>query len=176
MEKNKYITVFFDDEKPMLQAVKKLQEAETAIEDVLTPFPVHGLDKLLGMKQSRIPTVGFIFGAVGAILGFGFQAWVFTVDYPLIIGGKPFLSVPSFIPVTFEMTVLTSALGMVAVFILSSKLKPRKKFEPIDTRITDDRFVILIDSDKSDEGKLKEILSGVEVEGIKLIDNTEKNS
>jgi len=167
MEKKKYITVFFDDEKPMLQAVKKLQDAKTGIEDVLTPFPVHGLDKLLGMKQSRIPTVGFIFGAIGAIIGFGFQAWVFTIDYPLIIGGKPFLSAPSFIPVTFEMTVLTSALAMVAVFLFSSKLKPRKKFEPIDPRITDDRFVILIDSDNSDESSLKEILSGINVEGIK---------
>lgn len=167
MENNKYITISFDDEKPMLRAVKKLKDTDTVIEDVLTPFPVHGLDKLLDMKQSRIPTVGFIFGAVGAIFGFGFQTWVFTQDYPLIIGGKPFLSAPAFIPVTFEMTVLTSAFAMVAVFLISSKLRPRKKFDPIDNRITDDRFVILIDSENCDENKLRETLSGIDITEIK---------
>ncbi len=167
MENNKYITISFDDEKPMLQAVKELKATNIVIDDVLTPFPVHGLDKLLDMRQSRIPTVGFIFGAIGAIFGFGFQAWVFTKDYPLIIGGKPFLSAPAFIPVTFEMTVLTAALAMVAVFLISSKLRPRKKFEPIDNRITDDRFVILIDSENCDENKLRETLYGIEITEIK---------
>ncbi len=55
----------------------------------MTPFPVHGMDEALEIKRTRIPVGGFIFGALGAILAFGFQAWVFTVSYPLIIGGKP---------------------------------------------------------------------------------------
>ncbi|MCK4990536.1 MAG: DUF3341 domain-containing protein, partial [Bacteroidales bacterium] len=102
MENKRYITIIFDDEGPMLQAVHKIQENEQIILDVLTPFPVHGLDKALGMKRTRIPVAGFICGAIGGLTGFFFQAWIFTVDYPLVFGGKPYLSVPSFIPVTFE--------------------------------------------------------------------------
>ena len=94
MEKKNLITIIFDDEKPLLQAVKKLQESNEKIIDVLTPFPVHGLDKALRMKRTSIPMIGFIFGALGGLLGFVFQAWVFTIDYPLVFGGKPFLSVP----------------------------------------------------------------------------------
>ena len=79
-------------------------------------------------------------------LAFGFQAWVFTVSYPLIIGGKPFFSVPTFIPITFEVTVLFAGLAMVAALLIRSHLKPEITFTPVDERITDDRFVILVDA------------------------------
>ena len=110
MRKQNNITVSFDDEVPLLQAVRILRDSKEIITDVLSPFPVHGLDEALSLKRSRIPVVGFIFGALGAIIAFGFQAWVFTVSYPLIIGGKPFFSVPTFIPITFEVTVLFAGL------------------------------------------------------------------
>jgi hypothetical protein len=165
MENKNYISVFFDDEKPLLGAVKKLLESNEKIIDVLTPFPVHGLDKALSMKRSRIPLIGFIFGALGGLLGFIFQAWVFTIDYPLVFGGKPFLSVPSFIPVTFECTILFAAVSMVAAFLIKSRLKPDKEFEPIDEGITDDRFVILVGG-SGDTGatreKIKNILAGIQ--------------
>ena len=164
MEDKKYISVIFDDEEPMLKAVYKIQENNQKIMDVLTPFPVHGLDQALGMKRTRIPFAGFICGAIGGLLGFLFQAWVFTVDYPLVFGGKPYLSVPSFIPVTFELTVLFTALGLVAALLIRSGLKPTKKFEAINERITDDRFVILVDAEqneKSTRENLQSVLSGV---------------
>lgn len=145
MRTTNYISVFFDDEVPLLQAVNKLRENDLLILDVLSPFPVHGLDEALKIKRSGIPVGGFIFGALGAILAFGFQAWVFTVSYPLIIGGKPFFAAPAFIPITFEVTVLFAGLSMVAAFLIRSKLKPEIKFEPVDVRITDDRFAILVD-------------------------------
>lgn len=165
MENINFISVFFDDEKPLLQAVKKIQESNEKIIDVMTPFPVHGLDKALGMKRTSIPMIGFIFGALGGLLGFIFQAWVFTVDYPLVFGGKPFLSVPSFIPVTFECTILFAALSMVAAFFIKSRLKPEKEFEPLDDRITDDRFVILVnagDDEKSTRDNIKSALAGIQ--------------
>ena len=147
MRKQNNITVSFDDEVPLLQAVRILRDSKEIITDVLSPFPVHGLDEALSLKRSRIPVVGFIFGALGAILAFGFQAWVFTVSYPLIIGGKPFFSVPTFIPITFEVTVLFAGLSMVAALLVRSKLKPDIRFKPVDERITDDRFVILINAE-----------------------------
>ena len=164
MEEKKYITVIFDDEEHLLKAVNKIRENNQKILDVLTPFHIHGLDKALGMRRSRIPGAGFICGAIGGSLGFLFQSWVFAVDYPLVFGGKPYLSVPSFIPVTFELTVLFTALGVVAALFIRSGFKPRKKFEPVHPRITDDRFVILVDagqSEKSTRENLQSVLSGI---------------
>lgn len=166
MEKQHYISVVFDDEEPLLNAVEKIMERDGKIIDVLTPFPVHGLDKALKMKRSRIPGAGFICGATGGLLGFLFQAWIFAVDYPLVFGGKPYLSVPSFIPVTFELTVLFTALGVVSALLIRSGLKPVKRFEPVNSRITDDRFVILVDPEEDETGtraKLETMLSGIQI-------------
>jgi len=164
MKTKKYIAVVFDDEVPLLEAVHKLQENNQNIQDVLTPFPVHGLDRALKMKRTRIPGAGFICGAIGGLLGFLAQSWIFAVDYPLVFGGKPYWSVPSFIPVTFEMTILFTALGVVSAMFIRSRFIPRKKFEPVNDRITDDRFVILVDADENEESTrshLQSVLSGV---------------
>lgn len=163
MDSPKYISVFFDDEDPLREAVRKLLESNETIIDVMTPFPVHGIDKLLSIKRSRIPVGGFIFGILGATLAFGFMTWVFTVSYPLIIGGKPFFAVPSFIPITFEMTVLFSGLAMAAAFFVRSKLKPDIRFNPVEERITDNMFVILVDTGNGNTTpqKIRSILSGI---------------
>ena len=169
MENKKYISVYFNDEIPLLKAVGLLREKNENIIDVMTPFPVHGLDKALSIKRSRIPLGGFVCGALGATLGFGFQAWVFTASYPLIFGGKPFFAVPSFIPVTFECTVLFAAISMVAAMLIRSKLAPDKMFIPIDEKILDDVFVILIDADngKTTPESLKSTLSAIQTLAIK---------
>ncbi len=162
MENKNFISIYFEDEEPLLKAVRKIMASDLNILDVLTPFPVHGLDKALKMKPSRIPIVGFVFGSIGAMVGFGFQAWVFGVDYPLVIGGKPFIPVPSFIPVTFEITVLFAALSMVAAFLIKSKLKPSKKIDIQDVRITDDRFVILVETnDANSKQNVEEVLGEI---------------
>lgn len=163
MRTTNYISVFFDDEVPLLQAVGKLRDNDLIIIDVLSPFPVHGLDEALEIKRSRIPVGGFIFGVLGAVLAFGFQAWVFTVSYPLIIGGKPFFAAPAFIPITFEVTVLFAGLSMVAAFLIRSKLKPEIKFEPVNIRITDDRFVILVaaQNDEAILNRVKSLLANI---------------
>jgi hypothetical protein len=164
MENKSYIMVVFDDEVPLLEAVLKIQENDQSILDVLSPFPVHGLDKALKMKRTRIPLGGFICGLTGGVFAFLFQAWVFTIDYPLVFGGKPYLSVPSFIPVTFELTVLFTAVGVATALFIRSRLWPSKKFEPVHDRITDDRFVILVDATENEEAvrnNLKSVLSGI---------------
>ena len=163
MSKLHNIFISFDDEVPMLEAVRLLRANKELIIDVLSPFPVHGLDEALSIKRSRIPVGGFIFGALGAILAFGFQAWVFTVSYPLIIGGKPFFSVPTFIPITFEVTILFAGLSMVAALLIRSKLKPDIRFKALDERITDDKFVILvnINDDQTALQRITTLLSGI---------------
>lgn len=153
MAQAKYIKAYYTDDDQLIHGLKNLKKQGVKILDVLTPFPVHGLDKVLGYRRSWIARVGFIGGAIGAASGFLFQAWVFTRAYPLNIGGKPFLAVPSFIPVTFECTVLFAAFAMVFAFLFRSKLGPGA--DPIihDEKITDDRFLVLVGAGDDTSGK-----------------------
>ncbi|MEX0983280.1 MAG: DUF3341 domain-containing protein [Bacteroidales bacterium] len=154
---HKLVSGYFLDEEELVDAVKYLKEKKVKIRDVFTPFPVHGLDRLLGLKKSAIPMVGFIFGAIGAAGAFLFQTWVFTESYPLNIGGKPHFAVPSFIPVIFETTVLFAALGMVLAFLLRSKLGPGAENRIYDNRITDDHFVILLEAEGNNKTEQLEV-------------------
>ena len=169
MSKRNYISIIFDDEGPLLQAVKKLRKSNETIIDVLSPFPVHGLDEALSIKRTRIPIGGFILGLIGAITAFGFQAWVFTVSYPLIIGGKPFFAAPAFIPITFEVTVLFGGVAMVVALFVRSKLKPEISFDPIDERATDDRFIILIEpgDENTKVERVRSVLSEIQTVEIR---------
>lgn len=166
-----YISAFYKDDEDLITGIKKLNEDKIKIHDVLTPFPVHGLDKLLGYRRSWIPRIGFIGGAIGAVSGFYFQSWVFTRDYPLNIGGKPYLAVPSFIPVTFETTVLFAAFAMVIAFFIRSKLGLGAENKIYDKNITDDRFVVVLDAENGTEtvvSKIKETLHKTNAEIIEL--------
>jgi len=170
MRNRNYISVYFDDEVPLLIAVKKLIENKEIITDVLSPFPVHGLDPALSMRRSRIPIGGFIIGALGTLVAFVFQSWVFTVSYPLIIGGKPFFSIPTFIPITFEVTILFGGVAMAVAFLVRSKLKPDIRFEPVDEKITDDAFVILIEAGEGETAmdRIKALLFGINTKEIRF--------
>ncbi len=167
---NNYITAYFNDDDELKNAIKNLMEKNVTIHDVLTPFPIHGIENLLKMKRSRIPKAGFVSGIFGGVLALLFQIWVFTQAWPLDIGGKPFLAIPSFIPVTFELSVLIAAFGMVGAFFGSSNIGPGSKNVIYDERITDDRFLIVIDLErdntKDDEDKIKQYLNETGALGI----------
>lgn len=143
---HKYLKASFDDEHQLMDAIKELRNQNVRIRDVFTPFPVHGLDHLLGYRRSNIPKVGFWGGFIGAAAGLGFQAWVFTKAYPINFGGKPFFSLPSFIPVTFECTILFAAFAMVFAFLIRSKLGLGAKNKIYDERSTNDKFVLILES------------------------------
>ncbi len=132
----------YDDEIKLINAVREARKQHLDIHDVFTPFPVHGLDPVLGLQESRLHIGGFFYGACGTALAFGFMTWVFTRDWPIIFGGKPYFSAPAFIPITFELTVLFSAIGMVLSFYLINGLGPGAAEENIDDRITDDMFCL----------------------------------
>jgi len=161
----------FEHPEDLVDAVKEIREKELPIEDIFTPFPIHGLDELAGLKKSAIPTVGFIAGIIGAVSAFGFMTWVFTVDYPLVIGGKPFFSVPSFIPITFEVTVLFAAFAMVFGFLIKSNLGPGAKNRIYDEKITDNHFVVLLKG-ITDSGidAARQTLSATGAMDVKIID------
>src|SRR5690606_15132979 len=109
-----FILGIFNDEDVLMDAVKKVRGSGIRIHEVFTPFPVHGLDESLGYKRTRLPTRAFFFGRAGTPLALVMQIWMLGYDWPMIIGGKNFASLPPFFRVTRELTVLLSALGMVA--------------------------------------------------------------
>jgi len=168
MEEKTYVSGYFPDDKDLIVAIKELQEKNVDIADVRTPFPVHGLDKVLNYRRSRLPRAGFIAGVIGCAIGFGFQAWVFTQAWPLNFGGKPYLSVPSFIPVTFELTVLFAAFALVFGFLISSKLGPGSDNVIYDEGVTDDRFQILLEVKDANGDALQESLQSVGALGVQL--------
>ncbi len=146
MERDKnFILGVFEDEDVLMDAVTHLRQSGVKIHEVFSPFPVHGLDEVLGYTRSRLPIAAFFFGLLGTTLALLMQFYMMRIDWPMIIGGKDFAPLPTFIPVTFELTVLLAAFGMVGVFLITSNLKPWGQPRIFDLRITDDKHVMAID-------------------------------
>jgi hypothetical protein len=162
MERDKnFILGVFEDEDVLLDAIAKVRESGVKIHEVYSPFPVHGIDDVLGYKRSRLPIAAFLFGLLGTSLALTMQFYMMKFDWPMIIGGKDYAAVPDFVPVTFEMTVLLAAFGMVGVFMVASNLKPWANPRIFDLRITDDKHVMAIDlavNTGIGESKLSEVL------------------
>lgn len=135
----------YNDEEDLMKAVKHANAEHLDIMEVYTPFPVHGLDPLLGLAESRLHIAGFVYGMLGTLTAFLGMTWIFTKDWPVIFGGKPYWAVPSFIPITFELTILFAAVGMVITFYVVSGLGPGVTTPILDNRITDDKFCIAFD-------------------------------
>ena len=150
----------FDDEDVLIAAVNEARSQGIRIHDCYTPFPVHGLGHALGYKRSKLPIAAFMFGVLGLSLALLMQFYMMKIDWPMIIGGKNFASV-TFIPVSFELTVLLSALGMVGVFMVVSDLRPYGKAKVFDLRATDDKHIMAIDLSKNSiqPSEMKTILS-----------------
>lgn len=144
-----FIVGVFDNEEILLSGIKDVRDGGVKIHEVYSPFPVHGIDDALGYKRSRLPIAAFLFGLTGTSLALTMQIWMLGYDWPMIIGGKNFVSLPPFIPVTFELTVLLAALGMVATFMISNDLKPYKWPRQFDLRSTDDKHIMAIDLAKN---------------------------
>lgn len=145
----------YNDEEVLMSAIKQIRKEDAEIMDVYTPFPVHGLDPVLGLSESRLHIAGFLYGMTGTTLAFGFMSWVFTRDWPIIFGGKPYFSVPAFIPITFEFTVLMAAVGMVITFYLVCGLGFGVENPYLDPRITDDKFCIAFDVTHSSKEEME---------------------
>lgn len=148
----------YNDEEELLHAVKEAKNGHLDIYDVFTPFPVHGLDPILGLEESRLHQAGFIYGALGTMTAFLGMTWIFTKDWPNIFGGKPYWSVPAFIPITFEMTVLFAAIGMTVTFYIINGLGPGVVSKHLDDRITDDKFCLAFDAAVVDKQKAESFL------------------
>src|SRR4029079_1328805 len=158
----KFVVGCFDDEKVLFPAIKNVRRAGYKIHDVYTPFPMHGLDHAMGIRETSLHTVGFIFGITGTSIALGCMGWIFTTDWPLNIGGKPHFPLPAFIPITFELTVLLSAVGMVYTFCWLCKMMPGVKKHHFHPRATDDLMVMVIEcTEKTNETEVQAFLQNI---------------
>ena len=173
MGSTKTFHALYNDDDILLSAVKKIKEKHYDIDEVYTPFPVHGLDKVMGLEPTRIAIAAFIYGCIGITVAILMMNYIMIVDWPQNIGGKPSFSfienMPAFVPIMFEMTVFHAAHLMVITFYLRSRMWPLKKAENPDPRTTDDHFLIEISTDKPVAG-LKKLLKdsgAVEINEVK---------
>jgi len=160
----KKIYGIFNDEDLMMKALRSLKEKGIKVADVISPYPVHGMDEAIGLNRTRISICCFLYGVTGCCLAILMMWYMNIFDWPMDIGGKPsfalYKNYPAFIPVTFESTVLCAAHGMVITFYLRSKILPGVEPRIYHLRQADDHFVMTVDSDekngKSVEKMLKE--------------------
>ena len=176
MSSNQLIHALYDDDDVLLSAVKLIREKKYHIEEVYTPFPVHGLDKVLGLDETRISIMAFIYGCIGFLVSILMMNYIMIEDWPQNIGGKPSFSylenMPAFVPIMFEMTVFFAAHLMVITFYLRSKLWPFKQAENPNPLTTDDKFLVEIEL-HNDEKELKSLLKKTGAIDIKNVEKKE---
>lgn len=138
------LTGSFDREEDLLAAVARVRENGWRVVDVYVPYPVHGLDRELGLRPSRLPWAAFVCGLFGAASAWGFQYWASAIDWPINVGGRPWNSLPAFVPVIFEMMVLFAGIGVVLAFLVVSRLFPGKRPDLLFSGVTDNHFVLVL--------------------------------
>jgi len=139
----------FETPEQLVSAAKRTREAGYKHVEAYTPFPIEGLSESIGFRWTAVPLITLIGGITGAITGFGLQYWCSAITYPLNIGGRPLNSWPAFIPVTFELTVLFSAISAVVGMIALNKLpQPHHPVFNVDrfAHASTDRFFLCIEA------------------------------
>jgi hypothetical protein len=170
---NKVIYAIYNDDDILMNAVKKTRAAHHHIEEVFTPFPVHGLDKAMGLAPTRLAICAFLYGCVGISVATTMMSYIMIHDWPQDIGGKPSFSfiqnMPSFVPIMFEMTVFFAAHLMVITFYMRSRLWPFKEAENPDVRTTDDHFLMEV-AVNDNEAELVSFFEGTGAVEVKVIE------
>ncbi len=131
------------DEHKLVDAARRARESGLTKFEAISPFPIHGIDEAMGIPLSFIPWVTFIFGLSGFAFGTWFTWWTSAVDWPIIISGKPMWSLPAFVPIMFELTILFGALSSVAALILLCGL-PKVDPPVIDPDLTSHKFALFV--------------------------------
>jgi hypothetical protein len=170
---NKVLHAIYNDDDVLMDAVKQTRAAHHHIEEIYTPFPVHGLDKAMGLAPTRIAICAFLYGLVGLAVATTMMNYIMIQDWPQDIGGKPSFSyienMPAFVPIMFELTVFFAAHLMVITFYLRSRMWPFKNAENPDPRTTDDHFLMEIPV-HDNEKELTTLLSQTGAVEVHIVD------
>jgi hypothetical protein len=169
---SKYIFGVFSDEELVMRNIAPLRSKGVKIKDVISPFPIHGLDHALGLRRSRISICSFLYGMTGCGLAILMTWYMMISDWPMDIGGKPnfafYKNMPAFIPVIFESTIFCAAHGMVITFYLRCKLLPGVTAFCPDVRMTDDKIIMQVEvTDAESEAKASSLLKEYGAEEVK---------
>jgi len=149
----------FKEEDVLVSALKKIKTQNINIAEVFTPYPIHEVFKIM-KRKTKFQLATFFFAALGCVGTYIFVYWSAVISYPLTYGGKPHNSWPSFIIIAFVTTIATAILLSVITFFVKSKMYPGKKPKIIDKRITDDAFVVLIETkNKQTQDEIEKIHS-----------------
>jgi len=164
---SKAIYALYNDDEVMMAGAKTILARNVRIRDVYSPFPVHWLEKVLGIKWTRLAICAFLYGLTATMMAL-LGMWFFMIeDWPMNVGGKPsfhlYQNLPAFIPITFEFTVLCAAHGMAITYLIRNKTLPGFKARNPHPRTTDDHFAIEIFKDENmgiSNEELRTILQG----------------
>lgn len=136
-------SAIFDTPEKIVKAAKRFREKGYTDFDVNTPYPVHGLDSAMKLPSSKLGYAALVFGVSAALAALAIMFWMVVLDYPIVIGGKPFFAFPAFVPIIFEVTVLSASIGtvttMIALFF---------KFPNISHPIHDTDYLKYVSSDR----------------------------
>jgi hypothetical protein len=162
------MAAIFHTEAEIIKAATAVRKMGYTKFDAITPYPVHGMEEACGVQRSWIPYVAFVMAVVGLASGWALTWWTSAVDWPLNIGGKPFHSLPAFIPIMFELTILFSALSSVGALLYACGL-PRINPPIVHPDLTCDKFGIFIPNDDTgfNEGKVEELFRSLGAAEIK---------
>jgi hypothetical protein len=154
---NKMMLGVYDNPDTVFSVTEKLVKDGYDVHDVYTPFAVHNLDKVIGVKRTRLSIAAFCFAMTGLVSAIALQTYASYFDWQMNIGGKPSLHIPTYIPITFELSILFTAFGMVGCFFVVNRMFWGRNTDVIDLRVTDDRFVIAVNvNSKTNEADLKQ--------------------
>jgi len=173
----KVIYAMYDDDDVLKDGAKKLVAKGVKISEVFSPFPIHGIDPIIGIKNTRLGIMAFIYGLTGTTLATLGMRYFMIVDWPMNIGGKPSFSylenMLSFIPITFEFTVLCAAHGMAITYLLRNKTLPGMPAQNPDPRTTDDKFVMEIRMSENSQFNAEDMEGMIRETGIIELDQKE---
>ncbi len=166
----------FDTPGDLVRASEQVRDKGYKYWDAHSPFPIHGMDEAMGLRFCWVPWIVLCCGLTGCTLGLALQEWINLSAYPLVIAGKPYNSFPAFMPVTFEMTILSSVFGSVGGMLLTNFLPmfyhPLFKSERFK-RATDDGFFISIEARdaKFDEQATRKMLESIGGKNIERVES-----
>jgi hypothetical protein len=171
---DKVIYAMYDDDNVLKDGAKKLVSKGVKVSEVFSPFPIHGIDPIIGVKNTRLGIMAFIYGLTGLTLATIGMRYFMVVDWPMNIGGKPNFTyldnILAFIPISFEFTVLCAAHGMAITYFLRNKTIPGMPAQNPDPRTTDDRFVMELRTSENSQFSAEELEAMLKDTGIVELD------
>ncbi|MDG0817425.1 DUF3341 domain-containing protein [Bdellovibrio svalbardensis] len=164
----KGIAGIWDSEALILKAAAKTREAGFTKFEAISAYPVHGMEEACGIKRSWIPYVTFVAALIGGTAGLALTYWTSAVDWAVNVGGKPFFSLPAFIPIIFELTILFAALSSVGALFYACKI-PRMDPPVIDPDLSCHKFAIFIPHNDVgyDEAKIEKMFKDLGANTVK---------